>query len=140
MQIGTLNLYRNIAGTIELKEGRYCGKCEINGNAVTYAADTIEDLQEEFHRVVDKYLYSPVNTKSMSKDEMIAFIKRNPNVKITHKMFADFEYIVQRRDGRVYDENGDLFEDWYSKRGTGHDGIRIRMGRCWEIGWGIKED
>ncbi len=90
--------------------------------------------------MVDRYLYSPGNTKSMSKDEMIVFIKRNSNVKITHEMFADFEYIVQRRDGRVYDENGNLFEDSYSKHRTGHDSIRIRMGRCWETGWSIKED
>ncbi len=59
--------------------------------------------------MVDRYLYSPDNTKSMSKDEMIVFIKRNPNVRITHEMFVDFEYIVQRRDGTVYDENGNLF-------------------------------
>lgn len=41
----------------------------------------------------------------MSRDEMIAFIRKNPNVKIMHKMFADFEYIVQKEDSNMYDEN-----------------------------------
>lgn len=142
MKIGTLKLYKGVAGTIELKDGegsRYCGRCEINGNTVTYIADTVEDLNEEFHRAVDEYYNSSVNTKSMSRDEMIDFIKKHPNVKITHEMFADFEYILQRDDGKVYNEEGNLFEDQYSAHGVGRDGIRTRVGRCWETGWSVKK-
>lgn len=145
MQIGTLKLYKNVSGTIELNKGegsRYCGQCVIDGFIVNYVADTIEDLNEEFHKAVDKYLCNnPLDkAKEMSREEMIAFIKKNPNVKITHTMFADFEYIVQKEDGNVYDERGNLFEDWYSERGHGCAGIRTRVGHCWETGWSVKRN
>lgn len=36
----------------------------------------------------------------MSKDDMITFIKENPNIKITHWLFSDDEYIYQKEEGR----------------------------------------
>lgn len=51
MQIGTLKLYKNVSGTIELNKdegSRYCGQCVINGSTVNYVANTVEDLYEEF--------------------------------------------------------------------------------------------
>ena len=59
MQIGTLKLYKNVSGTIELNKdegSRYGGQCVINGSTVNYVANTVEDLYEEFHKAVDKYL------------------------------------------------------------------------------------
>lgn len=39
----------------------------------------------------------------------------------------------------MYDENGCLFEDWYSSGFGRHDGIRMRKGGNWEDGWEIAE-
>ena len=55
----------------------------------------------------------------------------------THKSV----YIVENSgydDGNVYDENGYLFEDWYSIGPGGHSGIRDRVGDWWETGWYIR--
>lgn len=81
----------------------------------------------------------PPENKTMSRDEMIQFIKANPIVKITHTLFDEFEYIYSAQDGNVYDENGYLFEDWYSFGCSRRDGIRERVGGRWETGWSIKK-
>lgn len=72
----------------------------------------------------------------MTRDEMIVFMEENPNVKITHTLFDSDEYIYQKEDGKVYDENGYLFDDWYSDR---NNGVRMRTGGNWEDGWSVKE-
>lgn len=76
--------------------------------------------------------------KDMTRDEMIAFIKSNPGVKITHRFFSSNEYIYSKNNRDVYDELGYLFEDWYSP--NSHNGIRIRNGHeniQWETGWSV---
>lgn len=73
----------------------------------------------------------------MDRSVMIVFINENPNVKVTHILFGDDEYIYQKEDGRVYDENGYLFEDWYSEGAGKHDGIRMRTGGKWDSGWSV---
>ena len=77
----------------------------------------------------------------MTRSEMIAFIKTNPYVKITHKLFGSDEYIYSKEDGNVYDENGYLFENWDSETNmwSGWNGIRMRQGDRWEDDWGIKD-
>lgn len=70
----------------------------------------------------------------MTRDEMIVYMHNNPNVKITHRLFDSDEYIYQKEDGRVYDENGYLFEDWKSDY---RDGIRMRNDGAWLTGWSI---
>lgn len=70
----------------------------------------------------------------MTRTEMIAFIKANPYVKITHENFGDDEYIYLASDGYVYTEEGYLFETWV---GIAHDGIRNRSGGLWEDGWSL---
>lgn len=75
----------------------------------------------------------------MDRSSMIELIKENPNVKITHWLFSDDEYIYQKDNGKIYDENGYLFEDWYSEGAGQHNGIRMRKGGSWETGWEIKE-
>ena len=72
---------------------------------------------------------------TMTRDEMIEFIKSNPCVKITHTLFDASEHIYSQDNGNVYDERGYLFEDWYS---NARDGIRSRIGGRWETGWSIK--
>ena len=61
MQIGTLKLYKGISGTIEFQNGngsRYYGKFVVNGSTINYAANTVGDLYEEFHKAVDNCLGS----------------------------------------------------------------------------------
>lgn len=75
----------------------------------------------------------------MKRVEMIMFITTHPNVKITHTLFDDDEYIYFAEDGCVYDERGSLFEDWRNARWA-RDGIRKRTGSQWEDGWEIKSE
>lgn len=85
-----------------------------------------KEIQEAL-KVVNAYF----RTTGATRAEMIEFIKANPGVKITHRLFDPSEYIYSKEDGNIYDENGYLFEDWYED----HDGIRIRDGDMWVIGW-----
>ena len=71
---------------------------------------------------------------------MIEFIKENPNVKITHFLFGEDEYIFQKENGKIYDERGYLFEDWYSEGAGKHNGIRMRVGGDWDTGWAVVKD
>ena len=76
----------------------------------------------------------------MTRTEMIAFIRENPNIPISHPLFSPDEYIVALENENVIDEAGYLFEDWYSPNDiTGWNGIRERIGGSWEDGWYIKE-
>ena len=74
----------------------------------------------------------------MTRDEMMKFLRENPNVRITHFLFDPDEYIISKENGLVYDENDYLFEDWTSQFSL-WNGIRIRTGGLWENGWTIKE-
>lgn len=74
----------------------------------------------------------------MTREAMIAFMEVNPNVKITHTLFDSEEYIYQKEDGNVYDENGNLFDNWDSD--DRHNGVRMRIGGSWEDGWSVKFD
>lgn len=47
----------------------------------------------------------------MYRDTMIKFMEENPGVKIIHGLFGNDEFIYQKNNGCVYDENGYLFED-----------------------------
>ena len=54
--------------------------------------------------------------------------------------FCPYEYLFGR-NGKVYDENGLLFEDWTSEGSGKRDGMRMRVGDDWEDGWDLfKED
>lgn len=70
----------------------------------------------------------------MTRESMIEFMKENPNIKITHRLFDSEEYIYQK-NGNIYDENNYLFEDWYSDT---HCGIRMRNDDAWKDGWYVK--
>lgn len=72
----------------------------------------------------------------MARDEMIAFIKANAYVRISHRLFEPSEYLYSAKDGCIYDENGYLFEDW-EPGGLAHNGIRMRSGGAWETGWRV---
>lgn len=73
----------------------------------------------------------------MTRAEMIAFIKENPFIPITHSLFDDSEYIYSDGNGIVWDENRNMFEDWYSPYIS--DGIRLRDYDAWQSGWEVKK-
>ena len=73
----------------------------------------------------------------MTRTEMIAFIKANPYVKITHILFDSNEYIYSKKDGNVYDENGNLFET-FDNTDFMHIGLRLREGDRWDDNWCVK--
>lgn len=75
----------------------------------------------------------------MDRAEMIVFIKKTPFARVTHPLFSDDEYIYCGFDRNVYDENGYLFEDWYSDGPGRHAGIRERVGGRWESDWTVKK-
>ena len=70
----------------------------------------------------------------MNRETMIEFIKENTYIKITHPLFSNNEYIFQKEDGKIYDENGNIFEDWGSDI---CNGIRLRCGGLWEDNWHV---
>ena len=70
----------------------------------------------------------------MNIDQMIQFMKENLYVKITHPLFSDNEYIFQKEDGKIYDENGNIFEDWQSDISNG---LRLRCSKNWKDGWKV---
>lgn len=115
-----LVLYQDLNGSISVHG---------NGNSFYPGVTAFEDISDfeddtNFHKI-------------MTRDEMIAFIKENPNVKIKHEYFSPDEYIYSKEDGEVYTEEGHLFEDWYSSEFTGHNEIRMRKGDGWESGWSL---
>ena len=72
----------------------------------------------------------------MLRDKAVAILKSEENVKVTHWLFDDREFIYCR-DGKVYDENGYLFEDWISTGPNAHNGVRMRIGGNWDDGWDL---
>ena len=67
----------------------------------------------------------------MTKAQMIDFIIIHPYMKVSLWLFDDDEYIFYN-GGRVYTEEGYVFEDWTSDRANG---LRVREGGYWETGW-----
>lgn len=72
----------------------------------------------------------------LSREAAIDVLKNKPNQKITHR-FWDFDEYIYGKNGKVYDEQGCLFEDWVSEGIGRHDGIRARVGGVWEDGWSL---
>lgn len=56
--------------------------------------------------------------------------------KITYVLFCPYEYLFGR-NGKVYDENGLLFEDWTSEGSGKRDGMRMRVDDDWEDEWDL---
>lgn len=71
-----------------------------------------------------------------SREQAIYRLKNHPNEKITHRLFGPDEYIYSK-DGKVYDEDGYLFEDWISEGLGQHNGMRMRAGDSFEDGWSL---
>lgn len=72
--------------------------------------------------------------ESISKKAIIEFMKKNPFSAVSHDLFDKDEFLYF--DGSVIrDELGYVFED-----GKSRNGLRLRSGGVWEIGWLIRHD
>ena len=78
-------------------------------------------------------------TTYMTYDQMVQFIEDNPTVKVTHEMFAPYEYIYADKYGKVYTEEDYLFENW-NPLDNQHIGLRIRKEGLWQTGWYLWEE
>lgn len=56
MEIGKFKPYKGFIGTIEFTEGKHHGKLININDFVNYVADSLEELEEEYHKAVDDYL------------------------------------------------------------------------------------
>lgn len=90
--------------------------------------------------MLDKGKYSFIDKTSMSRFEMILFLHFNQDIKVSHWLFSSDEYILYKDYKGIVDENGYLFEDWYSTGSGMHNGIRMRDSDNWLTGWYVKED
>ena len=76
----------------------------------------------------------------MTKDQAIYFVLHHPYAKITHRLFASDEYLYSNGDSIIYDENGYVFEDFYSDGPAARCGMRIRNEDFWWEGWYVYLD
>lgn len=74
----------------------------------------------------------------MTKDQIIEYMRNHHYVKVDHWLFDPEEYLYMKPDGKVYTEEGYLFEDFHTP--YNHNGLRIRTGRYWEEGWNVRND
>lgn len=72
----------------------------------------------------------------MTKSEIITYMKAHPGVKVTHWLFDKDEYLYGDSSGKIYTEEGYLFEDG----SLAHNGMQLRTGNMWEEGWSILEN
>ena len=69
----------------------------------------------------------------MTKDMAIHYMLHNPNCHVWHPLFADGEYLYSKGDGIIYDEVGNVFEDFESHCA----GMRLRWEDVWLTGWRV---
>lgn len=74
----------------------------------------------------------------MTKSDVLEYMRNNHFAKVTHWLFDEKEYLYMAPDGKVYTEEGYLFEDFHSL--YQFDGMRMRTGDSWEIGWSKYEN
>lgn len=69
----------------------------------------------------------------MTKDQAIHYMLHNPHCHVRHQLFAEDEWLYSRGDGIIYDEVGNVFEDF-----TSHcAGMRFRHEPVWLTGWTV---
>ena len=56
MNIGKFKEYKGFVGSIEITDGKHHGILLDIKDFVNYTADSLEELEEEFHKAVDDYL------------------------------------------------------------------------------------
>lgn len=68
----------------------------------------------------------------MTQRQAKNYMLRNPHCHVGHNNFASYEYLYAKEDGCIYDEVGNLFEDFKTPE---HNGLRMRCGYPWLNGW-----
>jgi hypothetical protein len=76
----------------------------------------------------------------MTKEQAINYMLHNPYHKITHRLFAQDEYLYSKGDGIIYDEAGYVFEDFEIGDPVPRCGMRIRNDDFWWKDWSIYRD
>ena len=56
MKIGQFKEYKNYIGSIEITNREHHGSILHIPDLVTYAADSLEELEKEYHKAVDAYI------------------------------------------------------------------------------------
>lgn len=77
------------------------------------------------------------NAENLTREEAIAILRTNPNVKVSHELFSEDEFLTGNGCGNIFDENGYPFEDWISSH---INGMRMRTDYLFENGWYIKKE
>lgn len=63
MRIGTFSKYKGYVGTIEFMFAEYFGKIKNIEEYIMYRGDSLEELLDNFHKVVDDYLLMQNSTR-----------------------------------------------------------------------------
>lgn len=69
----------------------------------------------------------------MTKDQAIHYMLHNPHCHVWHPLFTQEEYLYSKGDGIIYDEVGNVFEDFESHCA----GMRLRWDEVWLTGWRV---
>lgn len=69
----------------------------------------------------------------MTKDLAIHYMFHNPHCHVRHNLFSSDEYLYSKGDGIIYDEAGNVFEDFDSHCA----GMRLRWEEVWLTGWHV---
>lgn len=68
MRIGTFKQYKGFVGSIEITDGKHHGILLNINDFVNYTADSLEQLEEEYHKAVDDYLILLEELQIIRKD------------------------------------------------------------------------
>ena len=106
---------------------------------LTRIANSLEKIEKKLpespilteNEIREKIGLEPV----MLWSEVVFDMQHYPYTRYTHPNFSSDEFIYMKRDGKVYTEEGCLFEDWISDGPGCHNGMRMRCSGNWREGW-----
>lgn len=124
-------------------EGDNCNDCKdylsVNSGA---GMELLNKYEQEVEKALKplakkwKWVKEHCEKDQMTKTELFIELHKRPNVKFVHRLFSSDEYLINKEDGCIYDENGYLFENFDLDDDT-HNGMRIRRDSVWDDGWTI---
>ena len=76
-------------------------------------------------------------TSGLTIQEALEIFRTKPGVKVSHRLFSDNEYLYADESGYVYDEKGNLVEDWVSEE---HNELRKNDYGVWESDWLVSNE
>lgn len=79
--------------------------------------------------------YNMFVNDNMSKLNILVYMYEHPNVRISHDLFDDNEYIYYDKEcDCIKDEYNNIFESWEEGRNI-YNGFYARTGSRWDYGW-----